>query len=65
MGVSAAGADEDGFDLRVVGEVVAEGFAHGLCVAGEVEMVFLDGELDEGVDFFEGVFGQDEDGVEF
>lgn len=65
MRVGAACADEDGFDLRVVVQVVGEGFAHWLCVAGEGEAVFGCGGLDECVHFFEGVFGEDEDGVEF
>ena len=58
-------ADEDGFDFRVIGEVVGEGLAHGFCVAGEVEVVFCCGELDEGIDFVEGVLREDEDGVKF
>ena len=55
--VCAARADEDGLYLRVVRKVIGEGFAHGVCVAGEAQVVLLRGGLDEGVDFFEGVFG--------
>ena len=65
MRVCTSGADEDGLDVRVVGQVVCESFTHWFRVAREVQVVFGGGGLDEGVDFFEGVFREDEDGVQF
>ena len=65
MRVGSSGADEDGADVGCVVKVVGEGFAHGFGIAGEVKVVFADGEVDEVVDFWEGVFGEDEYGVEF
>lgn len=64
MGVGAPGADEDGADAGVVGEVVGEGFFHGFGVAGEGEVVGVHGVVDEGVDLGEGVFGDDVDRAE-
>ena len=49
-------ADEDGFDRRVVGEVVLEGFAHGFGVAGEREVVCVLRYVYEIVDFEEWVW---------
>lgn len=57
-------ADEDGFDLWVVGEVGCEGFAHGVLVACEIEVVFSGRVVDEVVDFGERVGGDDVYGAE-
>ena len=66
MGVCTPGSDEDGADFGGVREVVGEGFAHGgFAVAGEVEMVFADGEVDEVVHGLEGVFAYYVYGLEF
>jgi len=46
-------ADEDGFDRRVIGEVVFEGFAHGFGVAGEGEVVCVHRYVYKVVDFEE------------
>jgi len=64
VGVGAAGADEDGAEAGVRGEVGGEGGAHGEGGAGEVEGVGLGGAGDEGVDFGEGVGRDDVDGLE-
>ena len=56
--------DEDGADGRVLVQIVGEGFLHGFGVAGEVEAVAGDGGVDEVVDGFEGVFGDNVDRVE-
>lgn len=62
MRVCAPGADEDGFDMRVVVEVGGEGDAHGrVCVAIEGEVVMLRGGCDEVVNEGEGVAWVDVD----
>ena len=56
MRIGAPGADEDGFDVRIVGQVVCEGEAHGrVLVALERKMVVHGGAGHEGIDGSEGM----------
>lgn len=64
VGVCATGSDEHGANGRPGGEIVLESGFHGRRKAGEVEGVGGDGGVDEGVDFREGVGGDDIDGLQ-
>ena len=64
MRICTPGTDEDGFDGGVVMEVVGEGVFHRSGVAGEGEVVGLQGRVDEVVDLGEGMWGDDVDRAE-
>lgn len=57
-------ADKDGLNLRMFVKILREGFFHRFGVADEVEVVSTDGVIDEAIDLWEGMFGDDIDGLE-
>lgn len=64
MRIRPPGADEDGLHRGLIPQVLGEGGFHRFGVARKVEVVGARGGGDEGLDFGEGVRGDDVDGLD-
>ena len=55
---------EDRFHIRIIVQIVGEGFFHALGVAGKGKVACCGGRGDEVLDFLEGVPGNDVDALD-
>lgn len=64
MRIRSSSSHENGFHTRLHFQICLESFLHGHGEASEVELVGAGRIIDEAVDFGEGMFGDDVDGLE-